>query len=98
MLMPDKNQFIEVTPLPQEVIDKLLKLIQDGKKIIIAGVDWMHESTIIDSGGIRISLQRPGTKYLEQVAYEGTYIRDNDPDIMIVSANTLATMLNLIRE
>lgn len=98
MLMPDKNQFIEVEPLPQEVIDKLLKLIQDGKKIIIAGVDWMHESTIIDSGGIRISLQRPGTKYLEQVAYEGTYIRDNDPDIMIVSANTLATMLNLMRE
>lgn len=98
MIMPDKNRFIEVEPLPQEVIDKLLKLIQDGNKIIIAGVDWMHESTIIDSGGIRISLQRPGTKYLEQVAYEGTYIRDNDPDIMIVSANTLATMLNLIRE
>lgn len=93
--MPTKNKTIQLRPLPREVVNKLLNHLHETGSVMIAGVQWMHDSTYCDESGLKISLCRPGSDFLEQVAHQGTYIRKGKNDTMTVSANTLATMLGL---
>jgi hypothetical protein len=98
MITITQNKFIPVDPLPKEVIHELYDILNSGKNVTIAGVEWALENMSISHGGMTISLYRPGSQYLEQIAYEGTYVRNNPNDTMQISANTLATMLGIKKD
>lgn len=98
MVTITQNKFIPIDPLPKEVIQELFDILKDGKNVMIAGVEWALERMDVKPAGITISLYRPGSKYLEQIAWEGIYERNNPNDTMQVSANTLATMLGLKKD
>lgn len=91
----NRNRFIEIPPLPAGVRSKLMDIINSRDLLMIAGVEWAIGNATITQGGFTISLYRPGTKFLEQIQGEGTYVHNNDNDTMSVSANTLATMLGI---
>jgi hypothetical protein len=98
MITITQNKFIPVDPLPKEVIHELYDILNSGKNVTIAGVEWALENMSISPGGMTISLYRPGSKYLEQIAHEGIHLRNNPNDTMQVSANTLAAMLGLKKD